>query len=202
MLEKMTSSEDIDSLMFGSIRDDEEERKKSSDEENCGEEERREKKQRVEMTQCSGKIRAEMQATYAERKDATERKSALLRHGRSPAGGRVMKQQRGTPTKFKNVRGLRKIFEEISSPTKQDTELLLQSSGANLYLPTTTECSRQEPKLCAGQWEGGIQTGPRQEGGLELQQDWDWPSQARLVPAGPIRGEMTEVMQGRVKRGK
>ena len=76
----------------------------------------------------------------------------------------------------------------------------MQSSGANLYLPTTTECSRQEPKICAGQWEGGTQTGPRQEGGLMPQLDQDWPSQARLGAEGPIGREITGEMQERLQK--
>ena len=118
-------------------------------------------------------------------------------------GGRVMKKQRGTPTKLQNVKSLKKIFENLSSPTKQITELLLQSSGANIFnLSTTTECSRLELKICADQLDGGTRTGPRQEGGLDLQQDCDWPSRARLVPVGPMGGELTGGMQNEEKRGK
>jgi thioesterase domain-containing protein len=44
---------------------------------------------------------------------------------------------------------------------------------------------------------------PRQEeGGLDLQQDCDWPSRARLVPVWPMGGELTGGMQNEEKRGK
>ena len=104
-------------------------RKKPGDDEdeNVEEEERRrrKKKQKKQTPQCSGNIKSEMHATTAERKDAAEKKSALLRHGRS-----------------ENL---------SSSSTKQITELLLQSSGANIFnifnLSTTTGCSRLELKI-------------------------------------------------------
>ena len=113
-----------------------------------------------------------------------------------------MKQQRGTPTKFKNVRGLKKLFEDFStsSPTKQGIELLFQSNRTNLNLSTTTRSSRPGPNICAGQWEGGTRTGPRQDGGLMPQLDQDWPSQARLGAEGPIGRKMTGEMQERLQK--
>ena len=105
-----------------------------------------------------------------------------------------MKQQRGTPTKFKNIRGLKKLFEDLStsSPTKQGIELLFQSNRTNLNLSTTTGSSRTDSRNCASQREGGTQTGPRQEVGLRLQPDQDWPSQAGLGAERPIGRELTE----------
>ena len=82
VLEEMTNQENCDSLMFGRDHEDE-------DEETCEDEERKEKneKQKQKITRCAGKIRDEMHATQAGRKDADKRKFGLLIHGRSPAGG-------------------------------------------------------------------------------------------------------------------
>ena len=84
----MSTFEENDSLMFGNMgRFDEDDggRKKPVDDkdENVEEEERRErkKKQKKQTPQCSGKMKSEMHVTTAERKDAAETKSALLRHG-------------------------------------------------------------------------------------------------------------------------
>ena len=201
MLQKIARFEvDSDSLMFvrrSSFYQDDLGRMKPGDVE-----EEKNKKKKNRTTPSSGKIRGEMHAT-AERKDASLIKSALLRHERSPMGGRVMKMRKGTPTKMQKVKSLRNLFENTSSPTKQVAELLLQSSGVNPFnLSTTTKCSRLELKICADQSDGGTQTGLRQEGGLDLQQDCDWPSRARLVPVGPMGGELTGGMQNEEKRGK
>ena len=197
MLQKIARfEEDSDSLMFGrrgSFYQDDLGRMKTGD----VEEEKKKKKNHT--TPSSGKIRGEMHAT-AERKEASLIKSALLRHERSPMGGRVMKMRKGTPTKMQKVKSLRILFENTSSPTKQVAELLLQSSGVNPFnLSTTTKCSRLELKICADQSDEGTQTGLRQEGRLDLQPDCDWPSQGSPEPVGPIGGEVPGEKQNGVK---
>ena len=98
-------------------------------------------------------------------------------------GGKVMKQRKGTPSKFSNVRKLKKMFElDPSSPTRGYNELLTQHrvefNPDNLS--TTTGCARLKLKFCADQPRGGGQTGPRQMGELGLRLSRDWSSQARL----------------------
>jgi hypothetical protein len=104
----------------------------------------------------------------------------------------VIKPKRGTPSKLNNVKKLRKIFEmdSSSSPrTRGYIELLSQSNrGFNpVNLSTTTGCAKLKLKFCVGQQEGGTQTGPRQDGKLEIRLSQDWPSQTRL---GDQSGEM------------
>jgi hypothetical protein len=105
-----------------------------------------------------------------------------------------MKPKRGTPNKLNNMKKLRKIFDISSSSPATYFELLSQSNkGLNLTnLLTTTACKRLKPKFCVSQPVGGTQTGPRQDGLLELHLSQDWPSQTRL---GDQSGE---ICQGQV----
>jgi hypothetical protein len=127
------------------------------------------KKKKNLTTPCSGKIRGEIHPT-AERKDASLIKSVLLRHERSPMGGRVMKMRKGTPTKMQKVKSWRNLFENTSSPTEQVAELLLQSSGVNPFNLSTRlvlgrrgdwTCSQTVIGLTSAAWSLWEQSGER-----------------------------------------
>ena len=120
------------------------------------------------------------------RKDSAA-KSEMRCQERSPGRGRVMKK-RGTPSKTSKVRNLKKFFEiSTSSPTRGDTELLLQSSlgirATNLLATTTTtQDARLKLNFCVDQPGVAEQTGPRQMPGWGNQLGQDWATQTRLGP--------------------
>ena len=193
---KMQRNDDIieerNSYMFGrSFNVDDHRRKKASDAEN-----KNNVNEKDLSTDKFPDVKDEMRAVR-ERKDAATRltRSRILSQERFPGGGKVMKPKRGTPNKLNNVKKLRKIFEiSSSSPaTEGYVELLSQSNkGLNpTNLSTTTGCTRLKPKFCVSQPGGGTQTGPRQDGLLELQLSQDWPSQNRLG-LGDQSGEMCQ----------
>jgi hypothetical protein len=149
------------------------------------------------------KMRTEMRTTE-ERTTASCTLSTLQCHARSPGVGKVMKLERGTPNKKKNVQKLKKIFENensVSSLTMGCTELLLQSSAANpLFNPQATVHPRLKPKICVDQSSGRTQTGPRERGGLDLQPSCDWTRLSMQEAGGPTRLEVPGTRLGRGKK--
>ena len=96
----------------------------------------------------------------------------------------------GTPKKVKNVKNLKKCFENgvaTASLGKGCVGLRqMQQQETNLLTnPGVSKSARREPEICVSQWERGIQTGPRMDGDRVGVPSYDWtrtPSQGYDAP--------------------
>ena len=118
----------------------------------------------------------------------------------------MKKLKGGTSKKLKNVENLKKCFEngaEGSSLRKWWVGLRQMQQNFNLLdNPGAAGNTRRELEICAGQWERGTQTGPRQEGDRDGVPGRDWtqtpgqgaddPTRAGLPWVGDSRGRKAD----------
>jgi hypothetical protein len=138
----------------------------------------------------SGKMELEMRTTVQRPSASHALLVSRTRCQERSVGGLVMKNLKGgTPKKLKNVKILKKCFENgaaNASLGKGWVGLRQMQQETNLLAnPGDSKSARRELEICASQWEGGTQTGPRKDGDRVGVPGYDWtrtPSQGYDVP--------------------
>ena len=67
--------------------------------------------------------------------------------------------------------------------------------------PGASENTRRELEICAGQWEGGTQTGPRKEGDRDEVAGNDWTQSPGQGADVPTRAGLSRVGDSKGRKG-